>query len=424
MIGHVDINSAYVSFERIVNPRLENRPCVVLSNNDGMVVASSKEAKAIGLDLGKPWFELRPHAKRLDLTALSSNYELYQDCSNRVMDVLSRFTPDLSIYSIDEAFFEVSPRIAKDPEAMAALGRDIKDTLRRLIGVPVCVGIAPTRTLAKFSNRCAKRIAVFDGVCVWPATRPEWRHALMSRLPVSEVWGIASRLERRLAGIGITTIADLAAADPVLIRKAFNVVVMRTALELRGGAGDRRRRGSHRQEGSADRVPQLLRESHHPRRDAPGAIDIRPAGVDPAHEAPAGGEDPHRLRGHQSLHRADPLPVTDGATAVPHRRPRGAYPRRAPAPPQIEEGVKWARAGVMLTDLKPAAVIQPLDLFRHAHEDAGIATIIDQVQKKAGREVLGLGWGGMRPGPSWQMHRGMLSKRATTHWDELIVARA
>lgn len=127
-VGHVDINSAYVSFERIVNPRLENRPCCVLSNNDGMIVASSKEAKALGLDLGKPWFELKPHAKRLDLTALSSNYELYQDCSNRVMEILSRYTPELSVYSIDEAFFEVSPRIAKDPEAMTALGRDIKDT--------------------------------------------------------------------------------------------------------------------------------------------------------------------------------------------------------------------------------------------------------------------------------------------------------
>src|SRR5690606_37423563 len=97
--------------------------------------------------------ELKPHAKRLDLTALSSNYELYQDCSNRVMDVLSRFTADLSVHSIDEAFFEVSPRIAKDPEAMTALGRDIKDTLRRLVGVPVCVGIAPTRTLAKLANK-------------------------------------------------------------------------------------------------------------------------------------------------------------------------------------------------------------------------------------------------------------------------------
>lgn len=424
MIGHVDINSAYVSFERIVNPRLENRPCCVLSNNDGMIVASSKEAKALGLDLGKPWFELRPHAKRLDLTALSSNYELYQDCSNRVMEVLSRFTPDLSVYSIDEAFFEVSPRIAKDPEAMTALGRDIKDTLRRLIGVPVCVGIAPTRTLAKLSNKTAKRIAVFDGVCVWPATRPEWRHALMSRLPVSEVWGIASRLERRLAGIGITTIADLAAADPVLIRKAFNVVVMRTALELRGVpaiAAEEDRTGKKDQL----IVSRSFSEKVTTRDGMRQVLSIY------AQQAST------RLMKHQQV--AKILTTFAGTShyteqiRYPSQMVRLPFPTADPVEltraayrllPQIEEGVKWARAGVMLTDLKPAAIIQPLDLFRHAHEDAGIATIIDQVQKKAGREVLGLGWGGMRPGPSWQMQRNMLSKRATTHWDELIVAQA
>jgi DNA polymerase V len=148
--------------------------------------------------------------------------------------ILARFTAELEIYSIDEAFLRVSPKIARDPDAMTALGREIKDTLHRLIGVPVCVGIAETRTQAKLANRAAKKIAAFEGVCVWPATRPEWRQQLMSRLPVSEVWGIASRLERRLVAMGISSIADLAAADPVRIRKAFNVVVMRTALELRG----------------------------------------------------------------------------------------------------------------------------------------------------------------------------------------------
>lgn len=109
-----------------------------------MIVASSREAKALGLDLGRPWFELKPHAERLQLTALSSNYELYGDMSRRTMEVLARFTPDLEVYSIDEAFLRVSPRIAGDVQALADLGRDIRDTVRRLIGVPVCVGIAET----------------------------------------------------------------------------------------------------------------------------------------------------------------------------------------------------------------------------------------------------------------------------------------
>mgnify|MGYP001546892172 CR=1 FL=1 len=419
------MNSAYVSWERVFDPTLEGVPAVVLSNNDGMVVASSKEAKALGLDLGRPWFELRPHAARLKLRALSSNYTLYADMSRRVMEILARFTPDLQIYSIDEAFFEVSPRIAKDPDAMTALGREIKDTLRRLVGVPVCVGIAPTRTLAKLSNRCAKKVEAFDGVCVWPATRPEWREALMSHLPVSEVWGIASRLERRLAGIGVTTIAELAAADPVLIRKTFNVTLMRTALELRG-------------------VPAIVAEE-----DRTGKKDqlivsrsfaekittkegMRQALAIYAQQASS------RLVRHNQV--AKSLTAFAGTaysaeqTRFPSQVVRLPFPTADPVEltraahrllPQIEEGVRWARAGIMLTDLRTADVVQPLELFRHPHEEAGIATLIDKVQKKAGgQDLLGLGWGGMRPGPSWQMQRGMLSKRATTHWDELIIAHA
>lgn len=133
MWAHCDVNSAYASFERAVNPSLEGRPLVVLSNNDGMVVAASKEAKALGLDLGKPWFELRPHADRLGISAVSSNYELYQDFSNRVMMILERFTHELDVYSIDEAFLTVDRRTAADPDAMTRLGRDIKDTLHRRV---------------------------------------------------------------------------------------------------------------------------------------------------------------------------------------------------------------------------------------------------------------------------------------------------
>lgn len=425
MIGHVDVNSAYVSFERVFDPTLEGVPAVVLSNNDGMIVASSKEAKALGLDLGRPWFELRPQAARLNLAARSSNYELYGDMSRRVMEILARFTPDLQVYSIDEAFLEVSPRIARDPEAMTALGHEIKDTLRRLVGVPVCVGIAPTRTLAKLSNRAAKRVNAFGGVCVWPATRPEWREALLQRLPVSEVWGIASRLERRLAGIGITTIADLAAADPVLVRKTFNVTLMRTALELRGVPAIT---AEEDRTGKKDQliVSRSFSEKITTRDGMRQALSIY------AQQAST------RLVRHNQV--AKILTAFAGTaysseqTRFPSQMVRLPFPTADPVEltraahqllPQIDEGVRWARAGIMLTDLRPAEVIQPLELFRHPHEDAGIATLIDKVQKKAGgREIIGLGWGGMRPGPSWQMRRGMLSKRATTHWDELIVAHA
>lgn len=424
MILHADVNSAYVSWERVFRPDLEGRPCVVLSNNDGMVVASSKEAKALGLDLGKPWFELRPHADRLGVTALSSNYELYGDMSRRTMEVLARFTPDLEIYSIDEAFLRVPQRIAADPDAMVALGREIRDTIRKLIGVPVCVGIAETRTLAKLSNKAAKKIPVFDGVCVWPATRPQWRHRLMQSLPVSEVWGIASRLERRLVGMGISSIADLVAADPVQLRKVFSVVMMRTALELRG-------------------IPSIVAEEDRTGRKeqliVSRSFSEKITTVDGMRQVLSiyAQQAATRLVKHNQV--AKLLTAFAGTSHYSEQRSFPSVLSRLPSPtadpvqlthaahqllPMLENGTRYARAGIMLTDLRPAAVHQPLEMFRHAHEEAGIAELVDKVQRKAGRDLLGLGYGGIRPGPAWQMKRNMLTPRATTHWDELAIAHA
>lgn len=396
----------------------------VLSNNDGMIVASSREAKALGLDLGRPWFELKPHAERLQLTALSSNYELYGDMSRRTMEVLARFTPDLEVYSIDEAFLRVSPRIAGDVQALADLGRDIRDTVRRLIGVPVCVGIAETRVLAKLSNRTAKKLPVFDGVCVWPGTRPDWRLSLMKRLPVSEIWGIASRLERRLVAMGITTIADLAAADPVQIRKAFNVVVMRIALELRGIpsiAAEEDRTGKKEQLN----VSRSFSEKITTRAGMRQALSVY------AQQASA------RLVKHQQV--AKLLTAFAGTSHYSEQRSFPSVLVKLPAPtadpveltraahtllPLLEDGTRYARAGIMLTDLRPAHVYEPLAPFRHPHEDLGIAELIEKVQRREGRDLLGLGYAGLRPGPAWQMKREMLTPRATTHWDELVTALA
>lgn len=420
MLAHVDVNSAYASFERVFNPRLAGVPLVVLSNNDGMVVAASREAKALGLDLGKPWFELRPHAKHMGVEAVSSNYELYGDMSQRVMDVLERFTHELDVYSIDEAFLTIDRRTAADVGAMTRLGRDIKDTLHRLLGVPVCVGIAPTRTLAKLANRTAKKIPVFDGVCVWPATRPEWRQRLMEALPVSEVWGIAGRLERRLGGYGVRSIWDLAIADPVQVRKWFNVVVMRTALELRGVVciGP--------EEDRTGKKDQLI-VSRSFSEKVTTVAGIRQALSVYAQQAAT------RLVKHsQVARRVDVFAGTSHWTEQKHypsARIRLPFPTADPVEltraahqllPQIQDGHRYARAGLMLTDLLPAGVHMPLEPFRQPHEDAGIAALVDGVQKKAGKDALGLGYGGFRPGPSWTMKRGMLTPRATTHWEELV----
>lgn len=424
MLAHVDVNSAYASFERVFNPKLEGRPLVVLSNNDGMVVAASAEAKALGLDLGKPWFQLRGQADRLGLAAVSSNYELYGDMSRRVMDVLARFTHDLDVYSIDEAFLTLDRHTATDNEAMGRLGRDIKDTLRRLVGVPVCVGIAPTRTLAKLANKTAKKISQFGGVCVWPALRDSWRRHLLERLPTSQVWGIAGRLERRLALHGITTIWDLATADPAQVRKWTSVVTMRTALELRGIAciGP--------EEDRTGKKDQLIVSRSFAQKITTKAT-MRQALSVYAQQAAT-----RLVKHHQVARILDVFASTSHAAEqrhYPYTRVRLPFPTADPVAlthaahqllPLIEDGTRYARAGLLLTDLTPTGTNTPLDLFRATHEDAGIATLIDHIQKKTGREQIGLGYGGLRPGPTWTMRRARLTPRATTHWTELTKVRA
>jgi DNA polymerase V len=181
----VDVNNFYVSSERAFDPSLEGRPLVVLSNNDGCVITRSAEAKTLGIPMGAPWFQIAEQAKNWGLQVRSSNYELYGDMSARVMEILGRHTTDLEIYSIDEAFLTLTGT----RQDQHATGRTIRTTVRRNTGLPVCVGIAPTKTLAKLANRWAKGNPQFGGVCHWDLVPQDQRQALLRRLKVTDVWG-------------------------------------------------------------------------------------------------------------------------------------------------------------------------------------------------------------------------------------------
>ncbi|MGA7206807.1 MAG: Y-family DNA polymerase, partial [Specibacter sp.] len=229
-IALVDVNNFYVSCERVFNPALEGRPVVVLSNNDGCVVARSAEAKALGIATGAPWFQVQAQAKAWGLVARSSNYELYGDMSARVMEVVGRFGAWQEVYSIDESFVG----LMGDSAALAECGRQIKAAVALHVGVPVCVGVAETKTLAKFANRIAKQNPALGGVCALDAMPAGHVAAIQARVPASGLWGVGGRTADRLKLMGIETIADLKAADPALIRKKFSVVLQRTVLELNG----------------------------------------------------------------------------------------------------------------------------------------------------------------------------------------------
>ncbi|KTR06460.1 DNA polymerase V subunit UmuC [Aureimonas ureilytica] len=227
MFALVDCNNFYASCERVFQPKLRGKPVVVLSNNDGCVIARSNEAKALGIDMGAPWHLNRDRFKKAGVIVRSSNYPLYGDMSARVMRTLSNFTPELEVYSIDEAFLNLAG--FADPEAHS---RVMRATVLQWTGIPVSVGIAPTKTLAKVANRLAKKTPESGGVLVLADEAAQT--AALARIELTDVWGIANRIAVRLVEMGITTPLELRDADPRKIRAAFGVVLERTLYELRG----------------------------------------------------------------------------------------------------------------------------------------------------------------------------------------------
>ena len=230
-IALVDCNNFYASCERIFQPKLESRPIVVLSNNDGCVVARSNEVKALGVKMGVPFFQIQDLVKRHKIAAFSSNYALYADMSNRVMSVLSQFSPHQEVYSIDECFLDLTGFRHLD---LAKYGQTIRHRVQQWLGLPVCVGIAPTKTLAKLANHVAKKQPAYQSVCNLNTHSKTDIDALFSRIEAGEVWGVGRRIQERLTEMGILTVAQLRDTDLKVIRRQFGVVLERTVMELRG----------------------------------------------------------------------------------------------------------------------------------------------------------------------------------------------
>ena len=227
----IDCNNFYASCERVFNPALEGKPLVVLSNNDGCVVARSQEVKDLGVKMGVPWFQIEHLAKRHGIVAFSSNYALYADMSNRVMAILATFSTSQEVYSIDECFLDLA---GFERRGFTRYGQEMRSAIKRWVGLPVCVGIAPTKTLAKLVNHVAKKRPQFEGVCNYNEFSAGEIDALMGELPVGEVWGVGSRYAVRLQQMGILTVRDLRQAQPKAMRQQFSVVMERTVSELNG----------------------------------------------------------------------------------------------------------------------------------------------------------------------------------------------
>lgn len=416
MFGLVDCNNFFVSCERVFNRRLEGRPVAVLSNNDGCVVARSAEFKALGIPLGTPYFKLRPIEKLRGLVFLSSNYELYADLSHRVMAILREYTPNLEPYSIDEAFFEI--KLTDD--SYAELGEQLRRRIRQWVGIPVGIGFGPTRTLAKAASKLAKK---GSGVYVMPADTTE----PLRDFPLADVWGVGSRLCRKLHYQGLDTALQLARQNANDIQRRYNVCLARTVLELQGvSCAD--------PAALADPPPQSVTCSRTFGTPITRLDDLRQAFAVYASEAA------QRLRAHSRLaagatlfvQYADPqytvfAPEQFNAASLAFPKPTAntsdILRYFAPAVATLfRYGSRHRKCGVTFFGLENAAVRQ-LELFDAAPAPPPLPdrlyTTVDAINARFGRNTLVSGAQGLtRP---WAMRRERLSRHFTTAWDDLLV---
>lgn len=226
----VDCNNFYASCEKLFRPDLKHTPVVVLSNNDGCIVARSKEVKVLGIKMGVPMFQVQDEIRKHGIVCFSSNYALYADLSNRVMTILEEEAPRLEVYSIDEAFMDLTG--VDHVTDLLAFGKRVKAKVDQWTGITVGVGIAPTKTLAKLANHAAKKYPATGSVV--DLMDPDRQKRLLALLDVSDVWGVGRRTTAKLKARGINTALDLANVDPKSIRSEFSVVLERTIRELNG----------------------------------------------------------------------------------------------------------------------------------------------------------------------------------------------
>ena len=229
----VDGNSFFASCEKVFRPDLTDRPVIVLSNNDGCVVARSKEAKKLGIKMCQPYFQIEEFCIRENVAVFSSNYELYANLSGRMMSTIASQVACIDLYSIDECFANMSGYEGLGTD-LTQLGFRIKEKVFRDVGIPTCVGIAPTKTLAKYCNHLAKHYAGLKGVCNWLDLTPQRQAKALACEPVSEIWGVGRRYTEHLGKMGIRTALDLACADAEAIRDRFGITLSMTVRELQG----------------------------------------------------------------------------------------------------------------------------------------------------------------------------------------------
>jgi DNA polymerase V len=412
-IALVDCNNFYASCERLFQPKFRGRPVVVLSNNDGCVIARSNEAKALGIKMGAPWHLNKAAFAKQGVVVCSSNYTLYGDLSARVMTVLRTFTPELEVYSIDEAFLNLDGF----DDRLENHARQLRATVLQWTGIPVSVGIAPTKTLAKAANRLAKK----QPFGVWSLMDEQAQTAALSTLALTDLWGVAGRLAAQLAKLGIDTPLKLRDANTSLLRDRMGVIVERLALELRGVPCQRMvlaapanksivaSRSFGRVVVTRDELEQAVcshveRAAEKLRRQNLAAEVIRVFVT----TNPFKPQEPQ-----YSAARAMRLPV---ATADTTRLLAAA--RRLVAD-LWQDGYRYKKAGVELLDLSAAGTVQGhLWVLPDTDKRTGLMQSLDHLNRVHGRATVRFAASGFEQG--WKLRSERRSSRFTTEWAELL----
>ena len=416
--GLVDCNNFYASCERVFEPDLINRPIIVLSNNDGCVVARSQEAKALGIAMGVPLFKVRDIVNEHDVVVRSSNYALYGDLSERVMSILAASAPQHEVYSIDECFLDLDRMPVRD---MTAWCRALRRRTKQWTGIPVSIGIGATKTLSKIANKLAKTSPKADGV-VDLAGHPEWVELALNKTPVGDVWGIGRRWSAMLNERGITTALELRNAQDGWIRQRMGVVGLRTVHELCGipcheletQPSPRKTTCCSRTFGRAitdkdqvrnaivsfaERAAEKIRHSAQVCGSMQVFITTDPFDTSaPQHSASASTT--------FMAPSADSRIVVGAATGILERIWR--------------DGFSWRKAGVLLLDLSSAADIQPT-LFTDQIADNGLMKAVDRINDRFGRGTVGLGLSAKDA--EWRMRQEQLSPHYTTRWQDIPSVR-
>lgn len=414
----VDCNNFYVSCERVFNPKLEGRPVVVLSNNDGCVVARSNEVRALGIRMGAPWFQIEAEARRHGIRCLSSNYALYADMSARVMAVLSRFSPHQEIYSIDECYLGLSGFGSRN---LVSYGQEIRHRVMQWTGLPVSIGIATTKTLAKLANHAAKRRSVFASVCDFGQFSPRDLDALLGEIAVAEVWGVGRKRQVQLRGMGINTALDLRQSNAKWIRRQCSIMLERTVAELNGSPCiDLEETNAPRQQIITSRsfgrpVTRLQDLS-----EAVSSYTIRAA---------------EKLRFQNSVAASigvyiltNPFkpeqPQHQKSLVVPLARPEDDTRILVQAALWglnriYREGYRYKKAGIVLMGLEPRQTRQQTLFDDPASESrsARLMQLMDTINARMGPNTLTLAAAGTHR--TWRTRRGRKSPDYTTRWEEL-----